>query len=85
MVWDYNLPLFTFVPKINSTQQSGRALTRLVEDPLLRQVTGKYFSGLKMIQSSEESYNLEKAQQLWDKSLELVGLSKDELIIHQKC
>lgn len=85
MVWDYILPLFSFVPKINSTQQSGQALARLVEDPVNGKVTGKYFSDLKMIQSSEESYNLEKAQQLWDKSLELVGLSKDELIIHQKC
>ena len=81
MVWDYILPLFSFFPKINSTQQSGRALARLVEDPVLRQVTGKYFSGLKMISSSQESYDVEKAQQLWDKSVELVGLSKDELII----
>ncbi|MDJ0508919.1 MAG: SDR family NAD(P)-dependent oxidoreductase [Crocosphaera sp.] len=81
MVWDYILPLFTFVPKINSTQKSGRALARLVEDPLLRTVTGKYFSGLNMISSSVESYDVEKAQQLWDKSVELVGLSKDELIV----
>ena len=81
MVWDYILPLFSFFPKINTPQQSGRALARLVEDPLLRQVTGKYFSGLQMISSSQESYDLEKAQQLWDKSVELVGLSPDELIV----
>ena len=81
MVWDYILPLFSFFPKINSTQQSGRALARLVEDPQLRTVTGKYFSGFKMIESSQESYDVEKAQQLWDKSVELVGLSPDELIV----
>ncbi|EAZ90743.1 SDR family NAD(P)-dependent oxidoreductase [Crocosphaera chwakensis] len=81
IVWDYILPLFSFFPKINSPQQSGQALAKLVEDPLLRQVTGKYFSGLQMIESSQESYDVEKARQLWDKSLELAGLSKDEVII----
>ncbi|ACB54235.1 glucose/ribitol short chain dehydrogenase/reductase family protein [Crocosphaera subtropica ATCC 51142] len=81
IVWDYILPLFSFFPKINTPQQSGRALARLVEDPQLKNVTGKYFSGLQMIESSQESYDVEKAQQLWDKSVELVGLRKDKLIV----
>ncbi len=81
MVWNYILPLFSFFPKINSPQQSGQALARLVEDPKLKNVTGKYFSGVNMIESSVESYDVEKARQLWDKSIELVGLWKDELIV----
>lgn len=81
MVWNYILPLFSVFPKINTTEESGRALARLVEAPELKNVTGKYFSGLNMISSSVESYDVEKAQQLWDKSLELVGLTNDELIL----
>ncbi|MEM8779481.1 MAG: dehydrogenase, partial [Cyanobacteria bacterium P01_G01_bin.49] len=77
IVWHFILPIFRLFPKINSIEQSGQALARLIEDPELEQVTGKYFSGLQMIRSSQESYDLDLAQQLWQKSLELVRFSEE--------
>ncbi len=57
--------------------ESGQALARLVLDPALESVSGRYFEGLKEIRSSAESYDLAKAAALWEQSAELVGLSHD--------
>ena len=54
-----------------------RALARLVLDPALASVSGRYFEGLNEIRSSEESYHEAKAASLWEQSAELVGLSHD--------
>ena len=80
-VWNNILPVFSrFIPNINTMQQSGNALARLVEDPELTEVTGKYFSGFKMIDSSIESYDTDKAKQLWDASIKLTYLQSEETI-----
>ena len=80
-IWNNILPIFSkFIPNINTMQQSGNALARLVEDPELANVTGKYFSGLNAIDSSTESYDTEKARQLWDASIELTQLQPEETI-----
>ncbi|MDJ0680048.1 MAG: hypothetical protein QNJ18_09335 [Xenococcaceae cyanobacterium MO_167.B52] len=50
----------------------------MVLDPKLETVTGKYFSGWKMIPSSQESYERALAQQLWEKSIELTKLTAEE-------
>ncbi len=63
---------------IRSVQISGKDLARLVTDPQLEAVTGKYFDGEKEKRSSEESYNLEEAHELWEKSAELVKLAPEE-------
>lgn len=81
-VWNNILPLLCkFIPNVNTMKQSGEALARLVMDPELADVTGKYFSGLKMIDSSTESYDKAKAKQLWDASVELTQLRAEETII----
>ena len=36
-------------------------------------ITGRYFDGLKPVRSSEDSYDLGKAADLWDTSQRLVG------------
>lgn len=80
-VWNNILPIFCqFVPKINTMESSGEALARLVLDPELAKVTGKYFSGFEMVDSSEESYDLVKAKQLWDGSIKLTQLKPEETI-----
>lgn len=56
----------------------GSALARLILDPSLNRVTGKYFDGLEEIQSSDESYDEKKATELWESSAELVKLSPQE-------
>ncbi len=66
-----------FHANIHHPGDSGRALARLVLDPALERVSGRYFEGLLEIRSSEESYDKAKAAALWEQSAELVGLSDD--------
>lgn len=61
----------------------GSALARLILDPSLNHVTGKYFDGLEEIQSSDESYDEKKASELWKDSAELVELSHREATLLQ--
>lgn len=80
-VWYNILPvLCKLIPNINTMKQSGEALARLITDPELANVTGKYFSGFKKIDSASESYDEAKAQQLWDASVELTQLKPEETI-----
>jgi len=60
---------------------SGKHLARLVLDPQLINVTGKYFIGLNEIPSSQESYDHGKARELWEGSTELVKLASDEALL----
>ena len=69
-----------FHVNIHSPEESGRALARLVLDPALESVSGRYFEGLKVIRSSEESYDNAKAAAVWEQSAELVGLSHDGVL-----
>ena len=81
-VWHNILPILgKFVPNINTMEQSGEALARLIADPELANVTGKYFSGFKMMHSSIESGDRAKAKELWDVSVELTQLKPEETIL----
>ena len=71
-----------FHVNIHSPEDSGRALARLVLDPALESVSGRYFEGLREIRSSAESYDDAKAAALWEQSAELVGLSQDGVFRH---
>ena len=73
-VWNNILPILCrFVPNINTMENAGKALARLILDEELSDVTGKYFSGFNRIDSSQESYDLEKAQKLWEGSEQLIA------------
>jgi NAD(P)-dependent dehydrogenase (short-subunit alcohol dehydrogenase family) len=72
-----------FHVNIHSPVESGRALARLVLDPSLESVSGRYFEGLKEIRSSEDSYDKAKAAALWEQSAALVGLDQDGTPRHQ--
>lgn len=63
---------------INTVETSGKNLARLVLDPQLEGISGKYFEGSKEIRSSELSYDPRNAAELWDTSAALVGLRPDE-------
>jgi len=81
-VWNNILPILCrFVPNVNTMSESGKALARLVTDPELADMTGKYFSGWQKIDSSTESYDEEKAKQLWNASLKLTQLKPEETIV----
>ena len=80
-VWHNILPIFSrLIPKVNTIEEAGKALARLVLDPELEDTTGKYFSGFKMINSSQESYDRNKAKQLWQGSVKLTRLQPEETI-----
>lgn len=68
--WRYLLPALTVIPglNINTPRRSGEALARLVLNP---ELTGRYYSGRREIRSSTDSYDLAKAADLWDTSVEL--------------
>jgi NAD(P)-dependent dehydrogenase (short-subunit alcohol dehydrogenase family) len=71
--WKYVLPALTVVPGLNvhTPRRSAAALARLVLAPELQGVTGRYFSGMKEIRSSKESYDRSKQLDLWETSVEL--------------
>lgn len=72
--WRYLLPALTVVPGINAhtPHRSAAALARLITDPALEHTTGRYFSGTREMRSSDDSYDLAKAADLWRTSTDLV-------------
>ena len=74
--WRYILPALSLFIRMNSPEISGSRLARLAsggEGP----VTGKYFSDDKETQSSDESYDTQKALDLWDTSAKMTGLPSE--------
>jgi hypothetical protein len=66
------------VPTINPAPKAGAALARLVTDPTLADVSGKYFpshSRWSAAASSPLSYDAARASELWSFSERLVGLT----------
>jgi hypothetical protein len=74
--------VFPAVARVRSnagrTDTSGQALARLVLDPELERVTGRYYDRLEAVASSDESYDQAKAAELWRASAELVLLQPEE-------
>jgi NAD(P)-dependent dehydrogenase (short-subunit alcohol dehydrogenase family) len=83
-VWDRVLPglarvLSPMVAGINPADKAGGALARLVLEPGLERVSGKYFPSHTRWQeeaSSAASYDLERARALWEASVRMVGLTR---------
>jgi NAD(P)-dependent dehydrogenase (short-subunit alcohol dehydrogenase family) len=72
LAWRYLLPALRVLPGVHSTRTSGRNLAVLANDARFDGVTGKYFDGLKPIRSSADSYDRDKALDLWETSERLV-------------
>lgn len=73
--------LTRFTPGISTAPKSGAALARLVTDPALADVTGRYFPSTARWQaapSSQESYDVDRARVLWDASLRMAGIGPGE-------
>ena len=80
--WNVILPALRFaLPNAHSPNASGKALARLVLDPTLESISGKYFEGTRERASSEESYNRQEAAELWETSAKLVKLQPTETIL----
>jgi len=85
-VWDRILPgvarvLTHVVPNINPAPKAGGALARLVLDPALARVSGKYFPShtrWREAPSSDASYDVDRARALWEESVRMTGLTSRE-------
>ncbi len=88
-VWDRILPgvarvLTPVVAGINPAPKAGRALARLVLDPALANVTGRYFPShtrWREARSSDASYDLERARALWEESVRMTKLAPKESVL----
>jgi len=65
-----------FSPNVHTAQESGEALASLVTDPELNTTTGRYFEGRRQVRSSDESYNDERAAELWNASVTLTAANQ---------
>ncbi|MEG3860045.1 SDR family NAD(P)-dependent oxidoreductase [Microcoleus sp. herbarium12] len=61
----------------------GSLLAILILDRSLDNITGKYFDGFDEIKSSDESYDEQKATELWESSMELVNFLPREATLLQ--
>ena len=85
-VWYRVLPgvarlLSPMLPTINPAPKSGAALARLVVDPELAGISGKYFPSharWRDAPSSDASYDVERARALWDASVAMTKLTPAE-------
>lgn len=78
-MWYAVMPLLSRLMGFGTTPaQAGADLAYLATDPALTDVTGKYFSGREMVESSTESYDRDRAADLWQTSIELCHLQPHE-------
>lgn len=73
--WRYLMPALAVLPRnFHTVRGSAAALAHVVADPSLDGVSGRYFRGRRPVRSSAESYDRDKAAELWRGSAELAGL-----------
>jgi NAD(P)-dependent dehydrogenase (short-subunit alcohol dehydrogenase family) len=73
LAWRFVMPLLRVLPEVNSTRTSGSRLAALVEDERFEGVSGQYFSGLRAVRSSADSFDRAKAADLWTTSERLIA------------
>ena len=66
------LPALRVLPGVRSTRTSGRYLAALTNDARFAGVGGEYYDGLRPIRSSADSYDRDKALDLWSTSERLL-------------
>jgi len=73
--------LSPMVAGINPADKSGAALARLIDDPALAGTTARYFPSTtrwRDAPSSEASYDVERARALWEESVRMTALTREE-------
>lgn len=75
------LPLLRLLinPNIHTPQESGANLARLAIDPQLEGVSGSYFEGSKKIDSSKDSYNETKQEDLWEWTIKNTATNEEQI------
>ena len=85
-VWDWILPglarlLTPLIPTINPAPKAGGALAKVVLDPALGRVSGKYFPShtrWREAPSSEASHDPDRARALWEASVRMTRLTPED-------
>jgi hypothetical protein len=72
-VWRFLMPALRVLPQVRGVERSAGDLAALAADPAYEGVSGRYFDGAEPIRSSEDSYDCEKARDLWEVSERLVA------------
>jgi len=63
------------VPRpISTIEEGAEATERLIADPALDGVTGRYFNGLREARADDQAYDAEARRRLWELSERLAGL-----------
>jgi len=71
LIMQYALPL---IPGARSIDEATETIVMVATDPRLEGVGGKFFADRKAIRSSNESYDLDKAQRLWRVACNMLGI-----------
>jgi hypothetical protein len=58
---------------IDSLDDGVAATRRLVSDPALAQVTGRFFNGAREARAHAQAYDARARAELWNRSLQLTG------------
>ncbi|MBC8067060.1 MAG: 3-oxoacyl-ACP reductase, partial [Deltaproteobacteria bacterium] len=61
--------------RVVTSADAGRHLASLAADPAFEGMRGKYFEGTREVKSSADSYDLDRARELWSVSERLCGLA----------
>ena len=72
--------LARFADWIGSLPKSSKALADMITEPYYGEVSGKYNDRGNEVPSSELSYNIENAVELWETSLSLTGLQSEDTL-----
>jgi NAD(P)-dependent dehydrogenase (short-subunit alcohol dehydrogenase family) len=77
LIWLLRL---VFIKNTHTAEESGEALARLAVGEDVKGVSGRYFEGVREIKSSEDSYVVEKQEDLWKWTLETVAKDDEEKV-----
>jgi hypothetical protein len=55
--WLFKSPVIRWLTRVETVEDAGAALAKLVSDPVLAKTTGRYFAGLQERRSSRASYD----------------------------
>lgn len=72
-LWPFGFLRWIFV--CQTTSYGAAPIVRLATDPGLEGTTGRYFDRFRERRSSEDSYDEDLQERLWERSLELTGAS----------
>ena len=78
-LWTNVYPLLRlFMPNVNKASDSGKRLANLAYGNPHKMAKGKYFEGVKEIQSSTDSYNKAYQDTVWQSTIDLLGIKQTE-------